>query len=37
MKINEIRKTETIEKLIRIEYVSDDGTIFRSEEECKQC
>lgn len=36
MKINEVRKTETIEKLVRIEYVSDDGTVFGSEEECKK-
>lgn len=36
MKINEIRKTETIEKLVRIEYVSDDGTVFGNEEECKK-
>lgn len=36
MKINEVRKTETIEKLVRVEYIADDGTIFRSEEECKK-
>lgn len=36
MKINEVRKTETIEKLVRIEYVSDDVTVFGSEEECKK-
>lgn len=35
MKVNEIRKTETIEKLVRIEYIAEDGTVFRSEEECK--
>lgn len=36
MKVNEIRKTETIEKLVRTEYIAEDGTIFRSEEECKK-
>ena len=36
MKVNEIRKTETIEKLVRIEYIAEDGTIFTSEEECKK-
>lgn len=36
MKVNEIRKTETIEKLVRIEYIAEDGTVFRSEEECKK-
>jgi len=36
MKVNEIRKTETIEKLVRTEYIAEDGTVFRSEEECKK-
>ena len=27
MKINEIRKTETIEKLVRTEYIAEDGTV----------
>lgn len=36
MKVNEIRRTETIEKLVRTEYIAEDGTIFRSEEECKK-
>ena len=36
MKVNEVRKTETIEKLVRTEYVAEDGTVFRSEEECKK-
>ena len=33
MKINEIRKTETIEKLVRTEYIAEDGTVFSNEEE----
>lgn len=32
MRVNEVRKTETIEKLVRTEYIAEDGTIFRSEE-----
>lgn len=36
MKVNEVRKTETIEKLVRTEYIAEDGTVFRSEEECKK-
>lgn len=36
MKVNEIRKTETIEKLVRIEYIAEDGTVFSNEEECKK-
>ena len=34
MRVNEVRKTETIEKLVRTEYIAEDGTVFRSEEEC---
>ena len=36
MKVNEIRKTETIEKLVRTEYIAEDGVIFSNEEECKK-
>ena len=36
MKVNEIRKTETIEKLVRTEYIAEDGTVFSNEEECKK-
>ena len=36
MKVKEVRKTETIEKLVRIEYIAEDGAVFRSEEECKK-
>ena len=36
MKKNEIKKTETIEKVIRVEYVAEDGTVFCEEEECKK-
>lgn len=36
MKVNEVRRTETIEKLVRTEYIAEDGTVFRSEEECKK-
>lgn len=36
MRVNEVRRTETIEKLVRIEYIAEDGSKFRSEEECKK-
>ena len=29
MRVNEIKKTETIEKLVRTEYIAEDGTVFR--------
>lgn len=33
MKKNEIK--QTIEQVVRVEYVAEDGTVFYSEEECK--
>lgn len=36
MRINEVRKTETIEKLVKVEYIAEDGTVFKSKEECKK-
>lgn len=36
MRVNEVRKTETIEKLVKIEYIAEDGTVFESKEECKK-
>ena len=35
MKVNEIKKTKIIEEVVRTEYVAEDGTVFRSEDECK--
>lgn len=35
MKINEIKRTETIEKVVRVEYIAEDGMVFYSEEECQ--
>lgn len=32
MKRNEIKKT--VEELVRVEYIAEDGTVFRDEEEC---
>lgn len=34
MKVNEIKKT--IEQVVRVEYIAEDGAIFYSEEECKK-
>lgn len=36
MRINEVRKTETIEKLVKVEYIAEDETVFNNEEECKK-
>ena len=34
MKTNEIKRT--IEQVVRVEYIAEDGTIFRDEAECKK-
>ena len=34
MKKNEIKRT--IEEVVRVEYVAEDGTVFRNEEECRK-
>lgn len=34
MKINEIKRT--IEEVVRVEYIAEDGQVFYNEEECKK-
>ena len=34
MRTNEIKRT--VEEVVRVEYIAEDGQIFRSEEECKK-
>ena len=34
MKINEVKRT--IEKVVRVEYIAEDGQVFYNEEECKK-
>ena len=34
MKRNEIKRTEEV--VVRVEYVAEDGTVFRDEEECRK-
>lgn len=36
MRKNEIKRTETIERVVRVEYIAEDGVIFYNEEECKK-
>ena len=36
MKVNEIKETKTVEEVVRVEYIAEDGQVFRSEEECKK-
>ena len=34
MKVNEIKRT--IEEVVRVEYIADDGTVFRDKAECEK-
>lgn len=34
MRKNEIKRT--VEEVVRVEYIAEDGTVFRNEEECKK-
>ena len=34
MRTNEVRETKEV--VVRTEYIAEDGTVFRSEEECKK-
>ena len=36
MKVNEIKRTRTIEEVVRTEYIADDGEIFYNEDDCKK-
>lgn len=36
MKKNEITRTKTIEEVVRVEYIAEDGQVFYNEEECKK-
>lgn len=36
MKKNEIKRTKTIEEVVRVEYIAEDGIVFYNEEECKK-
>ena len=36
MKKNEIKATTTIEEVVRVEYIAEDGQVFYNEEECKK-
>lgn len=34
MRTNEIKRT--VEEVVRVEYIAEDGTVFSNEEECKK-
>lgn len=34
MKVNEIKKT--VEQVVKVEYIAEDGTVFYNEEECRK-
>lgn len=36
MEVREIKETKTIEEVIRTDYIAEDGTVFRDEDECKK-
>lgn len=36
MRKNTIKATETIEKIVRVEWIADDGVIFYDQEECRK-
>lgn len=36
MRKNEIKTTKTIEEVVRVEYIAEDGMIFYDEAECKK-
>ena len=36
MKVNEVKKTKTVEEVVRVEYIAEDGQVFRNEDECKK-
>ena len=36
MKKNEIKTTKTIEEVVRVEYIAEDGQVFSNEDECKK-
>ena len=36
MRKNEIKTTKTIEEVVRVEYIAEDGVVFYNEEECKK-
>ena len=36
MRKNEIKTTKTIEEVVRVEYIAEDGQVFYNEEECKK-
>ena len=36
MKTNEIKRTKTVEELVRTEYIAEDGTVFCDKEECEK-
>ena len=36
MRKNEIKTTRTIEEVVRVEYIAEDGQVFYNEEECKK-
>jgi len=36
MRVNTIEREKVVKEVVRVEYIAEDGQVFRSEEECKQ-
>lgn len=36
MIVNEVKRTKTIEEVVRTDYIAEDGEVFSNEEECKK-
>lgn len=36
MRVNEVKRTKTIEEVVSTEYIAEDGEVFYNEEECKK-
>lgn len=36
MRVNTIEREKVVKEVVRVEYIAEDGQVFRSEEECKK-
>lgn len=36
MRVNEVKRTKTIEEVVRTDYIAEDGEVFTDKEECER-
>lgn len=36
MRVQNITRTKTIEEIIKTSYIAEDGTVFRTQDECEK-